>query len=122
MQTLQQHLDHAHEQLKIPPGALETTHHHAATASTLLSCLRFGGLDDDDIRDYLAVGDPQFVANWAVKLKRRGSPDARQAAHYLEALTHEQDAELSKRWRWRPWPSARRGRAAPVRSTVTSFS
>jgi hypothetical protein len=94
MQTLQQHLDHAHEQLKIPPGALEATHHHAATASTLLSCLRFGGLDDDDIRDYLAVGDPQFVTNWAVKLKRRGSPDARQAAHYLEALTHEQDAEL----------------------------
>jgi hypothetical protein len=74
MQTLQQQLDRAHEQLKITPGALDTTHHRAATASTLLSCLRFGGLEDDDIRDYLAVGDPQFVANWALELERRRSP------------------------------------------------
>jgi hypothetical protein len=70
MDTLQQQLDRAHAQLKIPPGALETTHHHAASASTLLSCLRYGGLGDDDIRDCMTVGDPRFVANWAVKLKR----------------------------------------------------
>lgn len=94
METLQQQLDRAHEQLKIPPGALAATYQHAASASTLLSCLRYGGLGDDEIRNTLAVGDPQFVARWAVKFKRRRSPDARQAAHYLDDLRHVDDTEL----------------------------
>jgi hypothetical protein len=94
MDTLRQQLDRAHEELKIPPGATEATHQHAELASTLLSCLRYGGLTDDYIRDRLADGDPRFVGSWAVKFKRRRSPDAEQAAHHLEDLAHRHGAEL----------------------------
>jgi hypothetical protein len=94
METLQEQLDRAHEQLKIPPGATEATHQHAALASTLLCCLRYGGLADNEIRERLAADEPTIVTSWAAKLKRRRSPDARLAAHYLDSLKHEDKTQL----------------------------
>jgi hypothetical protein len=93
-QTLTDQFDRARKELEPPPGQTPLARQFAGTASTILACLRYAGLSDEDIRPGLENLDPGFVVAWADQLKSRNTKDARDAGRFLDELMRVPAADL----------------------------
>jgi hypothetical protein len=92
--TLDEELSRARQELSTPPGESEVTRRYAGMAASLLACLRYSGLSDNDIRAEIQAYDPGFLDRRLQQLESSDAPDSDDAALLLGGLSRTPAFEL----------------------------
>jgi hypothetical protein len=95
-QTLAQELDRARVELDPDPGESSVTSNYADIAATLLACLRYSGLSDDEVRMRLAQADPALITERIEAFAYGDAVEADEAVELLEGLQERSDLDLQQ--------------------------
>lgn len=94
--SLAEQLQRATAELAPPPGESAATGQYARQAVTLVACLRYSGIDDNDLQNRLTKLDRAFVTDRAQSLKHSDARDAAEAAALLDDLLDQTDVEVDQ--------------------------
>jgi hypothetical protein len=94
--SLTEELNRAAAALAPPPGESPVMAEDARQGAVLLACLRYSGMDENEIDARLNRLDRTLVADQAVLLQNSDKNDAAEAAGLLRELLQRTDVEIDQ--------------------------